>query len=218
MPRPYRLGQRKADSEQTRQRILIAARELLMAPEGISGFSMDAVARRADVARMTVYYQFNNKVGLLETLSDMLASQGGMEEMPAAFTQPDARAALATYITILCRFYENQRLVARRMNALIELDPELAQVLQNRNEWRRQGLHVLVERHQRQYGQPTAEAAPDIIDSLFTLLSFPCCDMLAGPTRAIMDIIPLVQRIALAVLALPGPEQTIETARSPDIV
>lgn len=209
MPRPYRLGQRQADSDQTRQRILTAARDLLTAPEGITGFSMEAVARRADVARMTVYYQFNNKVGLLEALSDMLASQGGMEEMPTAFMQPDARAALATYIAILCRFYENQRLVARRMNALIELDAELAQVLQNRNEWRRQGLQVLIQRYQMQDGQPSAEAAPDLIDSLFTLLSFPCCDMLAGPTRAITDITPLMQRIALAVLALPGSKESV---------
>jgi AcrR family transcriptional regulator len=206
MPRPYRLGQRQADSDQTRQRILTAARDLLIAPEGISSFSMEAVARRADVARMTVYYQFNNKVGLLEALSDMLARQGGMEDMPTAFTQPDARAALATYISIICRFWENQRLMARRMLALIELDAELAQMLQDRNEWRRQGLHVLIARIQAQYGRPSATAAPDIIDSLFVLLSFPCCDMLAGPARAITDITPLMQRIAWALLALPGPE------------
>ena len=50
-PRPYRLGQRQSTSEQTRTRIIAAARELLMAADGFSGFSIEAVARQADVAR-----------------------------------------------------------------------------------------------------------------------------------------------------------------------
>lgn len=206
MPRPYRLGQRQATIEQTRLRILSAARELLTAPQGITGFSLDAVAKLADVARMTVYYQFGNKVGLLEALSDMLASQGGMEDLPTAFTQPDARDALLTYIAIFCRFWETNRQVTRRLNALTELDPDLAQVLVARNERRRHGVRVLVERTSARIDQPTASDKEAIIDSLYTMLSFASCDMLAGPTRAITDVIPLVQRIALAVLALPALE------------
>src|SRR5262249_35010278 len=69
-PRPYRLGQRQAAAEQTRARILAAARELLVASAGFSGFSVEAVARQAGVARMTVYYQFGSKPGLLEALYD----------------------------------------------------------------------------------------------------------------------------------------------------
>src|SRR5712691_10076273 len=67
-PRPYQLGQRKAASEQTRARILAAVRALLMAPDGYSRFSIETVARQADVARMTVYHQFGSKLGLLEGL------------------------------------------------------------------------------------------------------------------------------------------------------
>src|SRR5215472_15221569 len=84
-PRPYRLGQRQASTEQTRARIIAAARELLVARNGFSGFSIDAVARQADVARMTVYYQFGSKIGLLEALSDSLATHGGMEQLADAF-------------------------------------------------------------------------------------------------------------------------------------
>lgn len=64
-PRPYRLGQRQAATEKTRARIISAARELLMESTGYTGFSIDAVARQADVARMTVYHQFGSKIGLL---------------------------------------------------------------------------------------------------------------------------------------------------------
>lgn len=209
-PRPYQLGQRQAAIEQTRTRILNAARELLTEPQGITGFSLDAVAKRADVARMTVYYQFGSKVGLLEALSDMLASQGGMEDMSRAFTQSDAREGLLTYVAIFCRFWETNRLVTRRLNALTELDPELAQVMQARNERRRQGVTVLIERYSARSSLPSSDKEA-IIDSLFTLLSFACCDMLAGPARSITDVIPLIQRLALSILALPGLEPSNNT-------
>ena len=88
-PRPYRLGQRQVLTEQTRERILTATRELLMTSDGFSGFSIDAVARQADVARMTVYHQFGSKIGLLEALTDVLAAQGGMQQLASAFRQPD---------------------------------------------------------------------------------------------------------------------------------
>src|SRR5438034_816285 len=70
-PRPYRLGQRQVAADETRSRILNAARAQL---ETEASFSIDAVARRADVARMTVYYQFGSRRGLLEALIDDLAN------------------------------------------------------------------------------------------------------------------------------------------------
>ena len=60
-PRPYHRGQRQAASEQTRYSVLQAARKLLMESTSFSGFSIEAVARRADVARMTIYHQFGSK-------------------------------------------------------------------------------------------------------------------------------------------------------------
>src|SRR3979411_870604 len=93
-PRPYQLGQREAASGQTRARLLDAARRLLGQEGGSGSFSIDAVAREADVARMTVYHQFTSKLGLLEALFDDLAHRGGLERMPAVFTRADPVAAL----------------------------------------------------------------------------------------------------------------------------
>ena len=80
-PRPYHRGQRQAASEQTRYSVLQAARKLLMESTSFSGFSIEAVARRADVARMTIYHQFGSKMGLLEALCDSLAVTGEMEQL-----------------------------------------------------------------------------------------------------------------------------------------
>src|SRR5258708_16184426 len=104
IPRRYRLGQRQTTTEQTRARIINAARELLAESSGFSGFSIDAVARQADVARMTVYHQFGSKIGLLEALSDYLAAHGGMEHLADAFRRPEPLDALDQYITVFVPF------------------------------------------------------------------------------------------------------------------
>src|SRR5947209_18395237 len=112
-PRPYRLGQRQAAADQTRARIVAAARELLGARSGFAGFTIDAVARQAGVARMTVYYQFGSKVGLLEALCDSLAARGGIEQLMTAFCQPDSLDALREFVAVFGRFWSSDRLVTR---------------------------------------------------------------------------------------------------------
>src|SRR5205809_959465 len=176
-PRPYRLGQRQVAADETRSRILKAAREQL---EKEASFSLDAVARRADVARMTVYYQFGSRRGLLEALFDDLAARGGIPQLPSAFQEPDPMAALDRLIEIFAHFWSSARVVHRRLRAIAVLDPELLQTLADRNEFRRRGLRVILSR----LATP-AESQPidDLVDLLFVLSSFESFDMLAGSDR-----------------------------------
>ena len=201
-PRPYRLGQRQAATEQTRTRILTATRELLMASDGFSGFSIDAVAHQADVARMTVYHQFGSKIGLLEALSDSLAAHGGMEQLANAFRRSEPLDALDEYITVFSRFWDSDRLVTRRLRALAALDADFEQVIRARDERRRQGLRVLVQRLVEKHGRPAPEAVEEVINVLYTLIGFECFDTLAGSTRSIEEVTPIVRRLAHAALGL----------------
>jgi len=57
------MGKREAASSETRSRILEAARQLL-ATESNTDLSMEAIARKADVSRLTIYYQFSSRAGL----------------------------------------------------------------------------------------------------------------------------------------------------------
>jgi AcrR family transcriptional regulator len=201
-PRPYRLGQRQATTEQTRTRIITAARELLMTGDGFSRFSIDAVARQADVARMTVYHQFGSKIGLLEALCDSLAIYGGMEQLASAFRKPEPLDALDEYITVFGRFWQSDRLVTRRLRGLAALDPDFEQVIRARDERRRQGLRVIVGRLVEQHGRPESSALDEVINVLYTLISFECFDTLAGPSRNIEEVVPVVQQLARAALGL----------------
>jgi AcrR family transcriptional regulator len=173
-----------------------------MASDGFYGFSIDAVARQADVARMTVYHQFGSKIGLLEALSDSLAAHGGMDQLANAFRQADALDALDEYITVFSRFWQSDRLVTRRLRALSALDPDFEQVVRARDERRREGLRVIVRRLVEHYGKPAPETVEELVNILFTLLSFENFDTLAGPTRSIEEVTPVVQRLAQAALGL----------------
>ena len=192
-PRPYRLGQRQAAADETRTRILAAARDQLAED---TSFSIDAVARRADVARMTVYYQFSSKRGLLEALFDALAARGGMQQLPSAFQKADPTAALNRFIDVFARFWSSDRIVLRRLRAMAALDPELEVVLGERNEGRRNGLRVIVSRLPARPGH-----IAETVDLLFALTSFENFDVLAGPDRTLEAVAPLIKRAAAAIVA-----------------
>jgi AcrR family transcriptional regulator len=204
-PRPYQLGQRKAASDQTRTRILAAARTLLMAPDGYSRFSIETVARQADVARMTVYHQFGSKLGLLEGLCDSLAASGGMEQVARVFRQPEPLAALNQYIEIFGRFWEVDRLVMRRLRALAALDPDFEQVIRARDEWRRKGVRAIMQQIIEKQTPPpaaTGETFDELVAVLFTLTSFETFDTLAGTSRNLEEVAPVIQRLARAAIGL----------------
>jgi len=74
-PRPYRSPLRAAAAGITRKRIINAASALLGAPKGFEGFSLDAVARKARVTRLTVYNQFGSRRALLEEVFDDIAAR-----------------------------------------------------------------------------------------------------------------------------------------------
>jgi len=199
-PRPYRLGRRQEAADETRTRIITAARELLSASGGVSQFTIDAIAEQAGVARMTVYHKFASKQGLLEALFDALAASGGMRDMPAVFEREDPLEAIDAFIATLGHFWTVHRLVVRRVHGLAAIDPELEPAWRTRQGWRREGLTVLVRRVAKQTGRPRGKAVAEAIDVLFTLTSFPTFDDLAGDTRTPEDVIPIVRRLARAAL------------------
>ncbi len=201
-PRPYQLGRRQVATDDTRARIIAAARELITGSEGFAVFSMEAVARRANVARMTVYHQFGSKVGLLEALCDTLASSGGMEQLADAFRRAVPQEAFNHYIAVFGRFWESDRLALRRLRGLAALDPDFGQVIRARDERRREGLGVLAWRVLGQQGQTDTKLLDETVNILYTLTSFEFFDTLAGPTRSLEEVAPQVSQLANAALTL----------------
>jgi len=200
--RQYRLGERQASVAQTRARIIAAARKLLGAADASAAFTVDAVAAKAGVARMTVFNQFGCKRGLLEALFDDLAARGLVERLRASFMQPQAREALAGFVAAFASFWSSDRIVIRRIRALASLDPDFELAVRARDERRREGLRSIVGRLAEQYRKPSPAAQQEVIAMLHTLTSFETFDNLAGPGRNPDKVISLVCRLAQAVLEL----------------
>ncbi len=201
-PRPYRLGQRQAATDQTRVKILEAARALLAGSEGFAAFTIEAVARQSGVARMTVYYQFESKRGLLEALFDDLAIRGQIERVRDSFTLSDPLEGIVALCAAYGHFWTMDRLVVRRLHALGALDPEVEQGLRDRQERRREAMRVMVRRVHERYGRPAPELMDETIDVLFAITGFETFDILAGPSRSPEEVVPMIQKLVKAALGL----------------
>jgi AcrR family transcriptional regulator len=199
-PRPYQPVQRQRAVDEGRERIIVAARELLEAEEDDGPFSIDAVARRAGVARMTVYNQFGAKAGLLEALFDHLAVRGELVRMPELFAEKDPVLALDAFVALFGRFWTANRRAHRRLRAAALHDPDLAAAIDSRNERRRRGLTELARRLGANATSPLP--AGEVVNVLFVLLSFDTFDALAGEGRTPAEVTPLLQRLARLALGV----------------
>lgn len=144
-PRPYDNSRRRAEADETRERILKAADEMLASETGLSGFSLDAVSKKAGVARMTVYYQFSSRAGLLEALFDRRAATLA-QRLPLAFRAEDPREAIARLVAAFCAFWSEDHTGMRRLLAAAGQDPEIEASIRARHERRRTALRALVGR------------------------------------------------------------------------
>jgi AcrR family transcriptional regulator len=199
-PRSYTPVERQKIVDAGRERILAGARELLAA-DCAESFSIDAVAARAGVSRMTIYNQFGSKAGLLEAQFDSMASRGPFGQIGDIFAQPDPVIALDRFIALFGRFWTHGRRTHTRLRAAALNDPELDVAMKSRNERRRNGIAELV----RRLADKSKPVIPpgEVVNVLFVLLSFDSFDALAGDHRTPDDVVQLVQRMAHAVLGLP---------------
>jgi AcrR family transcriptional regulator len=144
-PRPYRMGKRQAATDDTRARILEAARQLL-ANESETDLSMEAIARRADVSRLTIYYQFKSRPGLLEALYDHLANRGNMRRMAEVFHEADPSSALDKLVGLFVDFWSSDPVVIRRLRGLATLDAEIDQGIRARDARRQHAAREIIRR------------------------------------------------------------------------
>lgn len=189
------MEKREASAKETRQRILEAARQVL-AQESKDALSMDAIARRADVSRLTIYYQFNSRPGLLEALYDYLASRGGMQRMPEVFREPDPSKALDKLVSIFVAFWSSDQVVIRRLRAMAALDSEIREGLRSRDARRhhiaREILKRMAANEKKKYPEEHFAANADVIA---TLTGFATYDALATAGHSNKEIIATIARL-----------------------
>ena len=128
MARPYRLGKRGDAVDETRQRILEVATDLLIA-SGFHPVSIEEVAARAGTSRPTVYRYFGTKLGLFEAVAWHMLASAGLERLDEARQLPDARMALRMFLRENCRMFSEVGDGLRALDAARD-EPEVAMILE----------------------------------------------------------------------------------------
>jgi AcrR family transcriptional regulator len=192
---------RTGASVATRRRIVEAARELAVA-EGFSGFTVERVAERAGVSRMTIYYQFGSKADLLEALFDSLAERGRMDRLSEAFREADPLVGLRRFIEVFCGFWASDPEGIRRLRSWAALEPDYQGGARGRDAWQREGLVLLVGRIRDRYGVPAAGEIDGVVDVLHALLSPEGYEKIARGGRSEGEVTGLLERTARRVLGL----------------
>ena len=198
-PRPYSPKERQRTVDAGRDRIIDAARELLEDAKA-EPFSIDAVARRAGVARMTVYNQFASKAGLLEELFDSIAVRGAFGQMHEVFGKPDPLEAMDAFIAIFGKFWTESLAVHTGLRVAALQDAELGAAMASRNERRRDGLTVLVKRIAERHELPLSRE--ETVNALFVLLSFDGFHSMAGDDRTPKQVVPGMRRLVHQILGV----------------
>jgi AcrR family transcriptional regulator len=211
-PRKYDSGRRQASAEATRTKILEATRALLGGKSDPAEFSMEAVAVRANVSRMTVYNQFRSEAGLLEALADYLAGRGGMQHLREAFLEPRPDEAVRKFVGTFVGFWASDRLLLRRLRAFAVLLPALYKSLRDRDEWRREGARNLIAKLGVPGARGAAAGAEASVELLTTLTSFETFDAMCSDERPAAEV---ARQLAESVIALWGLTPGKRPARGP---
>ena len=176
--RRYEQRLRATAAEETRLRILDAARDRLKAAP-TEPVSVERVAQDAGVARSTVYLIFGSRAGLFQALGHYLLERAGFSRIVAAVALPDAREALRASLRAEVEVYADERDVARALASMAQLNPEaIGGAFDVVDHGRKEGLLHLATRLTEQ-GQLRPDLGPqEAADYLWVITSFDTFDQL----------------------------------------
>jgi AcrR family transcriptional regulator len=177
-PRKYEQRLRAESTDATRRRILDAVEQRLreMPTEPVS---IEAVARRAGVARTTVYLVFGSRAGLFDALATELWDRAGLPELTTAVAHPDAREHLRGGLHAGVEIYAAIRDVAVALFSMSALDPEsVGGAIVRLEERRWGGMQYLARRLDEQDVLRPDVSVDEATEVLWMLASFGSFDAL----------------------------------------
>ena len=186
--RRYVQKARASSSEETKQRILIAARESLQRGP-LGALKVEEVARDAGVSRSTVYLLYGSRAGLIESLCRQVAQESGFDRLAQAFALPDAREALISAQRMAIEMYARMPDVSRALYVLRTVDPDAVGAVDELESGRRWGQADLARRLSEQGYLRDGVSVKEATDILIILSSFTSFDELYGGSGLPVDVV-----------------------------
>ncbi|MGW0230049.1 TetR/AcrR family transcriptional regulator [Actinopolymorpha singaporensis] len=172
-------GRRAASTAATRRAIIEAGRDLLATGEW-RHFTLEAVATRARVTRVTVYNQMGSKHGLLDVILSDLTERAGMDQLLTTTRHLSATAARTAIVAQTCRFWHDERAVLGPLFGLAAVDREVAARLAERERWRSNQLAKLLNRIVDEATIPPRIDAAATLAGIVAVTSFPMYNALGS--------------------------------------
>ncbi len=178
--RPYNSPARRRQAEQTRARILAAAREQFRSA-GYAAATVDAIASAAGVSAKTVESAFGSKRGVLAALVDPLASAGPPRDLVDQIRAArHARERLRLVAELCRRAYEASVPEFELMRGAAAVTPEITAVARQVDSRRRANQARLVT-YLREQRVLRKDLAPDeATDIIWALTSYDVYRALVG--------------------------------------
>jgi AcrR family transcriptional regulator len=175
--RRYVQRRRAESAQQTRERVLDAARSSLRSGP-LNAVKVDDIAREAEVARSTLYVLFGSRAGLFEALAVDLLEHGGFDRLVKAFRLPDARTALLESLRAGTEAYANEPDLARSILTLAATDPDAAAAVRRFEHGRWPGMRNIAGRLESQGHLRDDLSRDEAAQILWVLTSFATFDQL----------------------------------------
>ena len=142
MTYPAVTKRRGIDTSITRDRVLEAAEELILAG-GFAQATVTELADRAAVSRATVFSRFGSKLGVLEALAVRCAGGPQMRAIREAVAMQDPAEAVLATVAASAELWERQGHILLTLKAVAELEPGAIEMIENqRNEQRASMEHI----------------------------------------------------------------------------
>ncbi len=125
---------------------MLSAAADLVAEDSFHTATIDDLARRAGVARATVFARFGSKLGVLETLSLRCAGGPEMRAIREAQKLDDPVAALDRLLEAGCDLWEKEGYIMVQLKAILVLEPDATTIIDAQYEDQRSGMHDITRR------------------------------------------------------------------------
>jgi AcrR family transcriptional regulator len=142
-PRVYRTRRRSQRSEETREKIMAAVRELL-AEGTFHAATVDEVAERAGIARATLYQHFRSRLDLVDAICDTFDANPALLTIREVVEHPDPDAALAETIANTIRFWSSEDAVLAQLYGVVAIDPAAGDLVDRQRADRRSEMQRLI--------------------------------------------------------------------------
>jgi AcrR family transcriptional regulator len=150
--RDYDATGRQAKADETRRRILEAARKQFM-ERSYSGATAETIAAEAGVAAPTIYAIFKNKKKLLISLMNVSPTTGVEDHTPmsersnvrAVSEEHDQRRQFQMFAQVVAANLDQVAVVSEIMTDAAKVEPDFARILQKLNKQRLEHMTLAVQ-------------------------------------------------------------------------